>query len=349
MPDLPSIARIVRHYWEMHGGGRTLDDLGKQLRARGENGSSSAISAWLNGERLPRSRSQVEALRDIVGCMHFEFDVESIHKAWSAASVMGDRRDHEPRQVEVGSKDEQGDPRHPDAAPPRVTRRRIVFGTTAIGVAALVPVALCGGKLLLEAARQPLPSRLSIVSSQVVYLPAGDDELGSVVDIRLANSGGSIAQIHQLTVTIEEVARYEYRPCSHGCLPRTGSQAAIVYSISVQDMRPGQTIERDVGITVEPGGVERLALAFADVSANSCTVARIRVGLDADGTPMATDSIVADILVIAGPANEPLAHQLTDHQLALTLQDAALPVLTTKDVRAELIGRNLTVPPWLEP
>jgi hypothetical protein len=231
---------------------------------------------------------------------------------------------------------------------PATAQRRTVLALALFVSVAVIVATIWGPRVirhLTDGMRHPPSARLSIVNSQVVYLPSEDDNLGSVIDMRLRNDGGSTAQVHRLTVVVEKIERYPYRPCAQGCLPHAGSQAAVIYSVPLDRAQAGQTIVRDVGLTVEHASVERMALAFAGTTSNTCTVARLKVSLEADGQPQ-TDPVTSDILMVTGPPKGQ-ARQLTDHQLELTLQDVALPVLTTKDVRAELTGRSLPIPTWL--
>ncbi|MGV9764731.1 hypothetical protein [Micromonospora tulbaghiae] len=335
MTSAPTIAKIVRHYVKEHSGSRTLKDLADSLNRRGLKASRTAISAWTYG-RMPSSRAKVEALREITNCRHDEYGIESISRAWTEA-----RPQKSPDSLNMSADQRPSSAVQPDAAPVRVSRRRLaVIG----GVAAVTAIVL-GAAVIWVVADAGRP-RLSVVDSQVVYLPA-EENIASVVDVRLRNDGGSMGQLHRLTIVVEQIQRFAYRPCASGCLPRAGSQAAIVYSIPLRNAQPGQRFDRDVGITVEPTKVERMALAFADATPDTLTVARLRIALMADGRASMAP-FTADVIMITGPSKGQPRH-LTDRQLSLTLQDAALPVLTSGGVRAELMGRSLPVPSWLAP
>jgi hypothetical protein len=79
---LQETARFAHHYVDDHADGRNQTEFARRLQERGM-GSAAALSAWLNADRPPKTVGQLKALRDIAGCVHHDFDDESIDKMWS--------------------------------------------------------------------------------------------------------------------------------------------------------------------------------------------------------------------------------------------------------------------------
>jgi hypothetical protein len=85
------ISGIVSHYIDAHKDGRTLEELGQELKrlTRPAVGSSSVLSAWAIGTQRPSSREHVKRLQELVGCRHPEFGVHAIEAAMPAEPSRG--------------------------------------------------------------------------------------------------------------------------------------------------------------------------------------------------------------------------------------------------------------------
>ncbi|MFB6392387.1 hypothetical protein [Polymorphospora lycopeni] len=86
MAQVPTVASIVQHYLTRHEDGRTLHDIADRLRQRTGSGSSSSISAWVRGQRMPALK-HVRALRATLGCVCLDYSDAAIADAYSRASA----------------------------------------------------------------------------------------------------------------------------------------------------------------------------------------------------------------------------------------------------------------------